>query len=77
MQCINISFLQPYIKKSFNIRSGPDDLSVFTFYMLSIPHHVNVYFNERVRNVIVRRNIGTLLMKPFAVTVRSLLKLVL
>ena len=32
------------------------------------------YCNERVRNLLVR-NIDTLLMKPFAVTVRSLLKL--
>ena len=31
------------------------------------------YCNERVRNLLVR-NIGTFLMKPFAVTVRSLLK---
>jgi len=34
------------------------------------------YCNERVRNLFVR-NIGTLLMKPYAVTVRSLLKLAL
>ena len=34
------------------------------------------YCNERVRNLLVR-NLGTLLMKPFAVTVRSLLKLAL